>query len=527
MSFNFSETVTITVPDVEDQLAAFGESDYSKNHGLIIEVAAIHEGMTANFNYYSAETLEEALSSWVTPYPKPIILNHDVETEPIGRVMAATMAKEDDGTPYTKLQVAVLDPSAISKVTDKRYLTGSVGGRAQEALCSVCKADWAKASMFEAPCNHRRGKAYKGKMAFLELGGLTFKEYSFVNVPADSRSTVRTVGASVGAAEAEEDWARPVRLFSLDMSDEKIVELSESEDRDVLSGMRKKESMPIYMQLKGAFLSTLAVTESDDFNKESDVDETTLLEGDEDILAIADDLSADLAAEHDPEDEDPTPAADDEVSDDEDGEQDEPVTAEPAEEPTDTADETPTDDDEDEDAEVTDAAPEGQERPHDDETPLPPSRESEENATETTVSETDLNEAVRTLESRVNELEAREQSLLSENTKLKTALKRSLAERVVDTKIALGLHEQSAREQLMEDHVKRSASSLADSLRDLAAMPFPKVTNELTDIPTLTEGGSAIGDGTDNAVTEGEPQSKDDLDPEEVLVDAFMGRRTL
>jgi hypothetical protein len=83
--------------------------------------------MTSNYNNYSAAELEKALQSWVEPYPKPIILNHDLNTEPIGRVMAAKMDKEQDGSNFVRLQIAITDPVAAQKIMDKRYLTGSVG----------------------------------------------------------------------------------------------------------------------------------------------------------------------------------------------------------------------------------------------------------------------------------------------------------------------------------------------------------------------------------------------------------------
>jgi hypothetical protein len=83
--------------------------------------------MTANYNNYSAIELEKALQSWVEPYPKPIILNHDLNTEPIGRVMAAKMDQEQDGNKFVRLQIAITDPVAAQKIMDKRYLTGSVG----------------------------------------------------------------------------------------------------------------------------------------------------------------------------------------------------------------------------------------------------------------------------------------------------------------------------------------------------------------------------------------------------------------
>lgn len=534
MSFKFKETLTLTVPDVEEQLSAFSEGDYTQNHGLIIEIAAIHEGMTANYNFYSAEALKGALESWVQPYPKPVILNHDTSTEPLGRIMAARMETESDGTPYTKLQVAVKDPSAIAKVMDQRYLTGSVGGRAEEALCSVCEADWAKASIFEAPCKHSRGKTYKGKMAYLKLGELSFKEYSFVNVPADQRSTVRATSPTAQEAAAEDDWVRPLHVFSLDMNKEEIVEFSESADRNVLEGMRHKDSAPVYMQLKGAFLSTLATME---FDKESDVADELTTESDDDILAVTEGLTADLAAEHE---EEPAP---EETSAEETPEtKDVPEGGEGNDEP-----EASEDNDGEETDKVTDSAPEGQEKPSD-EDELPVTRDSDEEPTETPedepaaeeaatqtndVHETDLNEAQAALESRVEELEAEKAALLEQVAtqegvigKLKSALKHSLAERVVDMKITLGLAEQSGRMQLLEEHANRSASSLADSLRDLASMPIP-AREAVEAPPALTELSGAVNDGG-NVTTEGEDDAEvTELDPEDYLVDVLMGRKTL
>jgi hypothetical protein len=143
MSFDFVENFTIQMPDFSKMDLNFSESFNSK-HGLIIEVAAIHEGLTSNYNNYSAEELEKALQSWVEPYPKPIILNHDMNTEPMGRVIAAKMDKENDGSMYVRLQIAITDPVAAQKVLDKRYLTGSVGGRAGKAVCSITGNDLAR-----------------------------------------------------------------------------------------------------------------------------------------------------------------------------------------------------------------------------------------------------------------------------------------------------------------------------------------------------------------------------------------------
>ena len=192
MSFDFTENFILELPDFSKSDINFSES-FNSNHGLIIEVAAIHEGLTSNYNNYSAIELEKALQSWVDPYPKPIILNHDLNSEPIGRVMAARMDKEEDGSSFVRLQIAITDPTAIQKVLDKRYLTGSVGGRAAKAVCSISGEDLATEDESGRPkvVKYKRGKVYKGKIAYIDMQDISFKEYSFVNQPADQKSGVR------------------------------------------------------------------------------------------------------------------------------------------------------------------------------------------------------------------------------------------------------------------------------------------------------------------------------------------------
>ncbi|HJS83605.1 MAG TPA: hypothetical protein VJ742_12300 [Nitrososphaera sp.] len=517
----FTETLTLEIPHIEDKLAEFAESDFNSKNGLIIEVAAIHEGITANYNSYSADELKDALPSWTEPYRKPILLHHDPTSEAIGRVIAAKMDYEADGTPYVRLQVAISDASAIEKIKDQRYLTGSVGGRAQEANCSICNADWANASMFNLPCKHSRGKAYEGKIATINMKKISFKEYSFVNMPADSRSSV------LQPAESD-DWVRPARFFSLPLGQESIYELTEGQSVDILSGVRKKEALPIYHGLRGAFLSALAENDSEENGMAEATEEEV-----EDILAVAEELSADLAKPEEVEEEEQEEATDE--TETEETEED----SEDEEEVEDSTDEEESTEDEPEEEEKK---PQGQEKKRvadvdpEDSKGADKTREDEEGETETeTVEEEDsteaeeevtkLKEANEALELLVAELKARNETLLTENTRLKTALKKGLAERVVDTKITLGLAKGEDREELLEEHLNRSASSLADSLRDLVSMP--KITSTER-FPTVEPISAAVSgeEGTEIVdVEESEPAKS--LDPEDVLVDVFMGRRSL
>jgi hypothetical protein len=144
--------------------------------------------------------------------------------------------------------------------------------------------------------------------------------------------------------------------------------------------------------------------------------------------------------------------------------------------------------------------------------------ESNTNLTdEKVVSEQDVDDATKKL-----------QELEEENKKLKSAMHRTLVERVVDTKIATGIESHELREELIGDHLTRSASSLADSLRDLAKLPMaksakgtmPEINSELTVI-----------EGEDNVYTldkqEDFVQEDEIKTPEQLFVDALMGRRKL
>jgi starvation-inducible DNA-binding protein len=646
-------------------------------------------GLTANYNNYSAAELEKALQSWVDPYPKPIILNHDLNSEPIGRVIAAKMDKEEDGSPYVRLQVAITDPVAAQKVADKRYLTGSVGGRASKAVCSITGEDLAATDSSGRPKapKYKRGTVHKGKLAFIDMQDISFKEYSFVNQPADQRSSVRSKKESEGKITVtdSEGWVAKSKAFVLHMNEEDIYSLEEHES--ILSNMKKKESRPLYLHMKGAFLSAVAIQESENSNNinnsllstENDVksnhEENSGMEKNveqEDILAAIENLSQDLSN---------IANASSEVSEgDEEGSEEPEVNEEPeaSEEP-----EVSEESEKVQEAEHTAAVAvqkvvnetivfgiaaqrahwnvmgENFEQYHalfggiyedafdaldsiaeeirkmdvfvenltnmvmnasfkDDATETDPKSlaesllqknmalnetilaafaacsavnaqgtadvmaardgmhkkwswqlksslgeeagepadeswreigsnkvtESSEELVENTV---DSEEAANSLESGENgnskanltgdglasELDAKEankfQALQEENAKLKEALHRTLAERVVDTKISLGVESSESRDDLIKDHASRSASSLADSLRDLAKMPAAK-----KNIYSLGESiieNTVVSESEDNVIDEVNEEIEEPTEKktsvEELFVDALMGRRKL
>jgi len=528
MAFDFQETFKVTIPDVEQQLTHFSESEYKNKHGLIIEIAAIHSGITANYNEYTTEALTAAVETWLKPYNKPIIMNHDKLTEPIGRVIGAAMAKEDDGTPYIKLQAAITDPQAVQKVLDRRYLTGSVGGKTDEAVCSVCNTDWAVVKESNrAPCAHRRGRSYKGQIATLKMAQIDFKEYSIVNMPSDSLSSIR--GIQESTIDIDEGWNNKTRFFVLDMDEEEIVEFVESDDqgRDILADMKKREAAPLYREMKGAFIEAQILSEEDGvkgrINDTKDIDgietdseetkmaneDTEVVENEaheDDILAVTEGLSADLAAAE----------ADTNTGDESDSEEAERAEGQEKSHNSDV------------DAETSKGAPKSREGEEADATSLDEATEDAD--------DTELKTQIAALEQSVEELTAKVSTLEETNTKLRTVMKRSLAERVVDAKIEAGMIESADRATEIEEHDTRTASSLADSLRDLRKAPKSKtliegLESEMKDETVVVEGDEPNTQTVDVEEQHEDAEETTDADAireaEDIFVSALMGRRLL
>jgi hypothetical protein len=145
--------------------------------------------------------MRKGIKSWTNPYKKPVLTNHNEDADPIGRVIKAKytktsravesekyepILKPSDGYGYVDLTLKITDQEAIQKILDGRYETVSVRMSTDHAFCSVCNSDWADGG----PCDHTPGKKYEGKLAFITTGDLSYREVSFVNIPADEFAKV-------------------------------------------------------------------------------------------------------------------------------------------------------------------------------------------------------------------------------------------------------------------------------------------------------------------------------------------------
>lgn len=207
---------------------------------LKVTIETLHSGMTKNHNYYSRAELERAAEGWLKPYAKPLIKNHDMDSEPLGRAVEVSFGRSTKkrGAYSAMVDFLVTDPEAEEKIADGRYKTVSTGSSVTSAVCSICKNDWA-----QDWCEHRKGRVYDGKLCYWILGGLEHLECSIVNAPADvyaqitnwTRTEVSTQEASAATQQAGT------------ISNEDNHEVRGLEDQyinDVLQGAQQKAEQP-------------------------------------------------------------------------------------------------------------------------------------------------------------------------------------------------------------------------------------------------------------------------------------------
>lgn len=170
---------------------------------LIVEVEATHSGINRNKVEYTAFGLEASTDSWTNNYEKPVLLNHDTHSDPLGRVKAAKYAQSviDASKQCIRLTLEITNAAAIERFLDGRYKTFSIGGYTDSAKCSICGKD----QITDGWCGHSRGKKYDGKEAYWTLGKMEYDEISVVNTPADVHAQAIDIKIVANEPAAEKD----------------------------------------------------------------------------------------------------------------------------------------------------------------------------------------------------------------------------------------------------------------------------------------------------------------------------------
>jgi hypothetical protein len=215
---------------VNQVIVSEAKKDGEKKLILKPRIEAIHAGRTRNHNIYPSDKLKgdfqlkSGVYSFLYPYPKPMLKNHDHYSEPTGRVRNAQFIT-DSLTNRDAIMIIpeITDPDTIEKVLDGRYMTVSIGASTDAAMCNICGTD----ILSEGWCGHERGETYDGVECGWIVGNLFFDECSWVNVPADSDATIIDTGEPV----VMEAYAQVGEKYFDLSSGDKAVELKESAAR--------------------------------------------------------------------------------------------------------------------------------------------------------------------------------------------------------------------------------------------------------------------------------------------------------
>ncbi|MGL4819308.1 MAG: hypothetical protein ACRC5C_04935 [Bacilli bacterium] len=185
---SFDSTMKVSRVDVN-----LNESTSEQSQIIYPQIEAIHAGVTKNSNRYLAEKLKgdpelkSGVYSWTHPYGKPVIFNHDVNTECTGRVYSASYTElTQKGAPGIIVTPKITSPEAVQAIKDGRLLTVSIGATTNACVCSICRTDIVN----EGFCGHYRGEQYDDQTCEWIAGDLFFDELSWVNVPADDGAMV-------------------------------------------------------------------------------------------------------------------------------------------------------------------------------------------------------------------------------------------------------------------------------------------------------------------------------------------------
>lgn len=219
----------LSTEDKQVLVDSFFSNEDADQRGLFITFDLSHSGKVINNRIYQPWAQDSGVPSWLSPAPKPIIKNHDRNSEPLGRIVdmkweslqdeAVAMvgagvynevaeaynsrdAKEigrvmnkhglvdnADWPGLGKLVATarITDKDAIDKFLDGRYLQFSAGARTNRVQCSECAHNLRMHDM----CDHTPGvRLEDGSVPFMVTNTYNGREASVVNFPADTTAMV-------------------------------------------------------------------------------------------------------------------------------------------------------------------------------------------------------------------------------------------------------------------------------------------------------------------------------------------------
>ena len=283
----------------QKKLVEFDSLTDSEEDGDVIYNIATVSDKEINCRIYPDQHIRDTViqKKWLNPFLKPLLLNHDIYTEPLGRIVDSFYVEHntldvlggseklpdsvvmkfkkeghlEDGSGSVILKIKPFKDT-LAKIKDGVMLTTSQASATDSLTCSICGKDY-------YDCEHRIGGVYDGKKALLKTGSLSPYENSSVNRPANDSSVFLryskdedksyiygtdndNVLVSSTDSKKDEETEDNVKNLPEDTKDNKLIE--ETIDKNEGAGMKEK----IAMQLKKLKERTLK-----DFSKTLSLDE--------------------------------------------------------------------------------------------------------------------------------------------------------------------------------------------------------------------------------------------------------------
>ena len=161
---------------------------------LDVEMEATHSGKNHNYCVYYEDSMEKDAESFVNPFKKPMLKNHNDCSEPLGRIIQSWFGPSQltDERSAIHLKTRVTDQDAIPKFLDGRYSTVSIGGTTGTVTCNICGKTILNDGKFKF-CGHWRGETYKDQICYWGAKDIEYHEVSTVNNPADDYAQIMKV----------------------------------------------------------------------------------------------------------------------------------------------------------------------------------------------------------------------------------------------------------------------------------------------------------------------------------------------
>lgn len=217
---NLSQKMRTTVTAEDDSILASAREIAEKmnlGRGAMIVSEVLHTDLTnLNNRSYKKKGMEEAVKSFVSPYPTPFIMHHDMggggmfgggdpKLLSIGtNIVANYYARRTEtanglASGYVKVgtfipEVAKIgETRAIDAIQSRLLFALSIGASITEAnyRCSICGKP-----LYTEECEHYPGKLYEGVKCVAEVYSPVFKEYSAVYSPSDVVAAIKRMDLS-------------------------------------------------------------------------------------------------------------------------------------------------------------------------------------------------------------------------------------------------------------------------------------------------------------------------------------------